>query len=89
MVQMFSWNINRHPKKKIIVKEVRTFKLWDGNKLNSLYKVTLPYVITDIKVNIITDVVDSDIPLHLPMMMVQNGENWMSEKAKPQAKTNI
>ena len=53
-------------KEKIIVKEgVRTFKFEDGNKLNSLYKVTLPCVITDIKVSIITVVVDSDIPLLL------------------------
>ena len=50
-------------KEKIIKEGVRTFKFSDGNKLNSLYKVTLPCVIADIKVSIITDVVDTDIPL--------------------------
>ena len=44
---------------------MKTFKFGDGNKLNSLYKVILPCVITDIEVNIITDVVNSDIPLLL------------------------
>ena len=44
-------------------KGVRTFKFGDGNKLNSLYKVILPCVVADI--SIITDVVDSDIPLLL------------------------
>ena len=53
-------------KKKIVkIKGVRTFKFRDGNELNSLYKVILPCVITDIEVSIITDVVDSDIPLLL------------------------
>ena len=53
-------------KKKIVkIKGVRTFKFGDGNKLNSLYKVILPCVIADIEVSIITDVVDSDIPLLL------------------------
>ena len=53
-------------KKKIVkIKGVRTFKFGDGNKLNSLYKVILPYVITDIEVSIITDVMNSDIPLLL------------------------
>ena len=42
---------------------MRTFKFGDGNKLNSLYKVILPCVITDIEVSIIIDVVNSDIPL--------------------------
>ena len=52
--------------KKIVKnKWMRTFKFSDGNKLNSLYKVILPCVITDIEVSIITDVVDSDIPLLL------------------------
>ena len=51
-------------KKKIVkIKGVRTFKFDDGNKLNSLYKVILPCVIADIEVSIITDVVNSDIPL--------------------------
>ena len=50
----------------IIVKEgVKTFKFGDGNKLNSLYEVTLPCVIADIEVSIITDVVDSNITLLL------------------------
>ena len=40
-----------------------TFKFGDGIKLNSLYKVTLPCVIADIEVSIVTDVADSDIPL--------------------------
>ena len=44
---------------------MRTFKFSDGNKLNSLYKVILPCVIADIEVSIITDVVNSDIPLLL------------------------
>ena len=44
---------------------MRTYKFGDGNKLNSLYKVILPCVITDIEVSIITDVVDYDIPLLL------------------------
>ena len=44
---------------------MRTFKFSDGNKLNSLYKVTLLCVITDIEVSIITDLVYSDIPLLL------------------------
>ena len=53
-------------KKKIVkIKGVRTFKFGDGNKLNPLYKVILPCVITDIEVSIITDVVNSDIPLLL------------------------
>ena len=53
-------------KKKIVkIKGVRTFKFGDGNKLNSLYKVSLPCVITDIEVCTITDVVNSDIPLLL------------------------
>ena len=53
-------------KKKIVKRKgVRTFKFGDGNKLNSLYKVILPCVIADIEVSIITDVVNSDIPLLL------------------------
>ena len=53
-------------KKKIVKnKGVRTFKFGDGNKLNSLYRVILPCVIADIGVSIITDVMDSDIPLLL------------------------
>ena len=53
-------------KKKIVkIKGVRTFKFGNGNKLNSLYKVILPCVIADIEVSIITDVVNSDIPLLL------------------------
>ena len=53
-------------KKKIVkIKGVRTFRFGDGNKLNSLYKVILPCVIIDIEVSIITDVVNSDIPLLL------------------------
>ena len=53
-------------KKKIVKnKGVRTFKIGNGNKLNSLYKVILPCVIADIEVSIIIDVVDSDIPLLL------------------------
>ena len=52
--------------RKTIVKEgVRTLKFGNGNKLKSFYKVSLPCVIADIKVSIITDVVDSDIPLLL------------------------
>ena len=55
-----------HKRKKIVkIKGVRNFKFGDGNKLNSLYKVILPCVIADIEVSIITDVVDSDIPLLL------------------------
>ena len=55
-----------HKRKKIVKnKGVRTFKFGDGNKLNSLYKVILPCVIADIEVSIITDVVNSDIPLLL------------------------
>ena len=53
-------------KKKIVkIKGVRTFKFGDRNKLNSLYKVILPYVISDIEVSNITDVVNADIPLLL------------------------
>ena len=44
---------------------MRTFKFGDGNKLNSLYHVILPCVIADIEVRIITDAVNSDIPLLL------------------------
>ena len=44
---------------------MRTFKFSDGNKLNSLYKVTRPCIIADIEVSIVTDVVDADIPLLL------------------------
>ena len=44
---------------------MRTFKFGDGNKLNSLYEVILPCVVADIEVSIITDVVDSGIPLLL------------------------
>ena len=44
---------------------MRTFKFSNGNKLNSLYKVTLPCVITDIEVSIVSDVVDFDILLLL------------------------
>ena len=63
---MFSWNINGCTKEKIVkIKGVRTFKFGDGNKLYSLYKVILPCVIADIEVSIITDVVNSDIPLLL------------------------
>ena len=44
---------------------MRTFKFGDGNKLNSVYKVTLPCVIADIEVSIKSDVVNSVIPLLL------------------------
>ena len=55
-----------HKRKKIVkIKVLRTFKFSNGNKLNSLYEVILPCVIADIEVSIITDVVDSDIPLLL------------------------
>ena len=55
-----------HKRKKIVkIKGVRTFKFGDGNKLNSHYKVVLLCIITDIEVSIITDVVNSDIPLLL------------------------
>ena len=52
-------------RKKIVKNGVRTYKFSDGNILNSLYKVILPCVITDIEVSITTDVMDSDIPLLL------------------------
>ena len=53
-------------KKNIVkIKGLRNFKFSDGNKLNSLYQVILPCVIADIEVSIITDAVDSDIPLLL------------------------
>ena len=53
-------------KKKIVkIKGVKTFRFGNGNKLNSLYKLILPCVITYIEVSIITHVVDSDIPLLL------------------------
>ena len=53
-------------KKKIVkIKGVRTFKFGNCNKLNSHYKLILPCVIADIEVTIITDVMDSDIPLVL------------------------
>ena len=53
-------------KKKIVkIKGVRAFEFSNGNKLNSLYKVILPCVIANIEVSIITDVVNSDIPLLL------------------------
>ena len=51
---------------------MRTFKFGDGNKLNSLYKVILPCVIADIEVSIITDVVNSDIPLLLSKDAMKN-----------------
>ena len=55
-----------HKRKKVVkIKGVRTFKFDVGNKLNSLYKVILPCVIADIEVSIITDVMNSDIPLLL------------------------
>ena len=55
-----------HKRKKIVkIKGVRTFKFGDGNKLNLLYKVILPCFIADIEVSIITDEVNSDIPLLL------------------------
>ena len=41
---------------------MRTFKFGNENKLNSLYKFILPCVIVDIKVSIVTDVVNADIP---------------------------
>ena len=44
---------------------MRTFKFGDGNKLKSLFKVTLSCITANIEVSIITDVVDSDIPLLL------------------------
>ena len=53
-------------RKKIKIKDgKRTYKFGDGNKLQSLCCVTLPCVIDGIRVDIITDVVDSDIPLLL------------------------
>ena len=51
--------------KEIVKEGLRTFKFGNGNKLNSLYKVTLPLVIADITVSIITDVLEADIPLFL------------------------
>ena len=61
-------------KKKIVkIKGVRTFKFGDGNKLNSLYKVILLCVIADIEVSIITDVVNSDIPLLLSKDAMKRG----------------
>lgn len=44
---------------------MRTYKFGDGNKLKSIYTVTLPCVIANVEVSIVTDVVDSDIPLLL------------------------
>ena len=61
-----------HKEKNIVKKGVRTFKFGDGNKLNSLYKVTLPCVIGDIEVSIVTDVVDTDIPLLLSRLHEKN-----------------
>ena len=43
----------------------RNFRFGDGEKLQSMYNVTLPCNIAGIKVDIITDVVKSDIPLLL------------------------
>ena len=53
-------------KKKIVkIKGMRTFKFGNGNKMTSLYKVILPCVITNTEFSIITDVMNSDIPLLL------------------------
>ena len=60
---MFFETLTNAQRKKIVKEGVRTFKFGNGNK--KLYKVTLPCVIADIKVSIVTDVVDSDIPLLL------------------------
>ena len=55
-----------HKRKKIVkLKGARTFKFSNGNKLNSLYNVILPCVIADIEASIITDVMNSGIPLLL------------------------
>ena len=73
---MFSWNINGCTKEKIVkIKRVRTFKFGDGSKLNSLYKVILPCVIANFEVSIITDVVNSDIPLLLSKDTMKRGWN--------------
>ena len=60
-----------HKEKKIVKEGVRTFKFSNGNKLN--YKVTLSYVIADIEVCIIIDVVDTDIPLLLSKDSMKRG----------------
>ena len=66
-------------KKKIVkIKGVRTFKFSDGNKLNSLYKVILPCAIADIEVSIITDVVNSDIPLLLSKYAMKRAGTCLS-----------
>ena len=66
-------------RKKIVkIKGVRTFKFGDGNKLNSLYKVILPYVIADIEVSIFTDVVNSDIPLLLNKDAMKRAETCLN-----------
>ena len=56
---------------------MRTFKFGDGNKLNSLYKVILPCFVADIEVSIITDVVDSDIPLLLSKDAMKSAETCL------------
>ena len=44
---------------------MRTYKFGSRNKLKSLNRVNLPWVIAGTEVSIITDVVESDIPLLL------------------------
>ena len=59
---------------------MRAFKFRDGNKLNSIYKVILPCVIADIEVSIITDVVDSDIPLLLSKDSMERARTCLNFK---------
>ena len=75
MVRTFFWNINLHTKKEIVKEGVRTSKFSNGNKLNALFKVTLPCVIADI-----TDVVDSDIPLLLNKDSMKTGRTCLNFK---------
>ena len=56
----------------------RTYKFGDGMKLQSLCNVTLPCVIDGIRVDIITDVVDSDIPLLLSKAAMKRAKTHLN-----------
>ena len=56
----------------------RNFKFGDGERLQSLYNVTLPCNIAGLRVDIITDVVDSDIPLLLSKVAMKRAKTKLN-----------
>ena len=81
MVWLTNYISNLSPKAKQRVKYEKsknTFKFGDGQKVTSLKQAQIPAVIGDTKVMIITDVIDSDLPLLLSQQSMKKAKTILN-----------